>query len=164
VSSKLPIVIAAVVALAALPRPALAQDHRSDRDDDRRESERAERMRPVEFAPGWFNYADFFHDPSYEKVRFFKDESDVVHLQGLATYPVGYWLTPVEADGSPVFVLPPGYRPSHRLIVVAGGNCLAGNTDIDGKCRVDIFPDGRVTLNDTLPSVLSLSSITFRVP
>ena len=129
-----------------------------------RASERPERMRPVAFAPGWFNYADHFNDPTYEKVRFFKDESDVVHLQGLATFPVGYWTTPVDADGSQLFVLPPRYRPSHRLVVVAAGNCQVGSTDVDGKCRVDILPDGRVTLNDTLPSVLSLSSITFRVP
>ena len=39
----------------------------------------------------------------------------------------------------------------------------ADGSPADGKCRVDILPDGRVTLNDTLPSILSLTSITFRV-
>jgi hypothetical protein len=161
--SKLGIVLAAVALLAAMPRLSTAQ-RESDRDHDRRESERADRMHPVTFQPGWYNYADFYNDPTYEKVRFFKDASAVVHLQGLAAYPVGYWTTPVEADGSPIFVLPQGYRPSRRLIVVGAGNCQVGSTDVDGKCRVDIFPDGRVTLNDTLPSVLSFTSITFRVP
>jgi hypothetical protein len=137
----------------------------ADRDDDSRDrDDRPARMRPVTFAAPWQNYADLYGDPTYEKVRFFKDASDVVHLQGLAALPPGFfWTTPVEADGSTVFVLPPRYRPSRRLIVVAAGNCEVGSTDADGKCRVDILPDGRVTVNDTLPSILSLTSITFRV-
>jgi hypothetical protein len=161
--TRLAILIAVVVALTGFGHPVRAEEHRPDRDDERHESERPQQMRPVTFAAGWSNYADFYGDPQYEKVRFFKDASDVVHLQGLAARSAGdYWTTPAEADGSPIFVLPPGYRPSHRLIVVAAGNCEAGNTDADGKCRVDILPDGRVTVNDTLPSIISLTAITFR--
>ena len=161
--SKWAILLASVVAIAGFGTLISAHENGRDR-DDHHDSDKPARLRPVAFAEGWDDYADVYADPTYERVRFFKDESDVVRLQGLAARKDGdYWRTPVEADGSPIFVLPPKYRPARRLIVVGAGNCEVGNTDADGKCRVDILPDGRVTLNDTLPSIVSLSSITFRV-
>jgi hypothetical protein len=44
-----------------------------------------EPLTPVTFLPGWTNYGD-----PYEEVRFFKDSSNVVHLQGLALRTAGY--------------------------------------------------------------------------
>ena len=131
-------------------------------DDDHGNSGRGSKTHCVTtFGTGWSNYADFFNDPTYEKVCFFKDASGVVHLQGLA-FNAFFWTVPVEPDGSTIFVLPHDFRPAGRVVVVGAGNCQVGNTDVDGKCRVDILANGRVTLNDTLPSVLSLTSITFR--
>ncbi len=125
-------------------------------------------MQPVVFAPGWANYSaipnagDF-----YEDVRYFKDVSNVVHLQGLAWHP-GEYPQPNSALASLIFTLPPGYRPQRAVIVSGTGNCDGTDGDpalgdMDAKCRVEIYPDGSVYLLDRwFPSIMSLTSISFR--
>ena len=59
------------------------------------------------------------------------------------------------------------YGPEHlsrlALITVGGGNCTPGSVAL--TCRVDILPDGKVFLTDSyVPSILSFTGITFRVP
>ncbi|HEV8254754.1 MAG TPA: hypothetical protein VGQ78_08365 [Vicinamibacteria bacterium] len=49
------------------------------------------------------------------------------------------------------------------MIAVGAGNCAVGDTDADGKCRIDILADGTVLVWDVSPSILSFTGITFRV-
>jgi hypothetical protein len=68
----------------------------------------------------------------------------------------------INYEAKTIFVLPAGYRPSFRLIPAAEGNCQVRG-DAGGICRIDVLPDGTVQLNDLLPSIVSLTGITFRV-
>ena len=82
--------------------------------------------------------AGYFGDPSplRDTVAAIPADADVTVLgTGLAavlTVAVVY----NYSFGRLLFVLPPGYRPAGGLINVAGGNCQAGSSDIDGKCRL----------------------------
>lgn len=98
----------------------------------------------------WARYSSDFSPPS-----FYRDHEGTVRIRGL--------LKPVASDGSPpnpIFILPPGYRPEHRMIFLQIGK------DIDvgeGAARVDVLPDGTVQqVSGGYTHYLSIDGITFR--
>jgi hypothetical protein len=125
----------------------------------------AEPMQSVTFQPGWAHYSVWSGgDTSYEDVRFFKDLSGVVHLQGLAGNQAGNHWQPTGGAAQHLFTLPAGYRPARALVVSASGNCAPASTEMDSICRLTITPDGKVFLDDPwFPSLISFTSLTFRV-
>jgi hypothetical protein len=75
---------------------------------------------------------------NFAPVGFYKDHEGIVHLTGFAT--VGEAATPL----TPIFTLPPGYRPaagtiaafemvSDASVVVGGSGAFAEGTDLNGK-------------------------------
>jgi hypothetical protein len=87
----------------------------------------------------WFNYGSPFTPAAY-----YRDLLGTVHLHGLV-HPA---YCPI--DVSEIFVLPTGYRPSHRLVLHAD----AGSNDqySDVLQRIDILPSGEVEI--TNPAVV----------
>jgi hypothetical protein len=99
---------------------------------------------PTPTAP-WTNY----NPASFNGVGYFKDPFGIVHIRGMVV-PNG------ATVGSPIFVLPVGYRPPQQEIQAGS----ASNVYAD----VRVQPSGTVTVDSpTGFSWLSLDGITFRV-
>jgi hypothetical protein len=83
----------------------------------------------------------------FEVAGYFKDLEGIVSLRGLIR---GGTVT----LNTNIFILPPGYRPSERLIFIVNNSGVAG--------RVDILPTGEVMRVTGGNTFLSLSRIDFR--
>ena len=98
---------------------------------------------------GWVNFGG-----SWAKVGFTKDSQGIVHLKGLAR-------DGVTSQGTPIFALPVGYRPSESIVCLA--YCFDGVTQ--RECRIDVHPDGDVEVGGQGSTVdnswLSLEGISF---
>jgi hypothetical protein len=95
---------------------------------------------------GWTPYGSGFAVPS-----FWKDKEGVVHLQGLAGN-----LAPVPVNGTLLFTLPIGYRPS-------GGTLIFSVLNNNQPARIDIGSNGNVTIAFlTSNAWLNLTGISFR--
>ncbi len=69
---------------------------------------------------GWLNAIS----DNYQGAAFYKDHDGIVHLRGL-----------VEGGSGPIFILPPGYRPTPGKVALfavrcSGGSCGTGNTGV----------------------------------
>jgi len=103
------------------------------------------------FLSSWVNFNYDENNPvTFQGLRFWKD-GDIVHIEGL-----------VKNDGpniAPVglFILPEGYRPTHRLIFSGVSN--------SAPQRFDILADGTVTLTNFTRTVGAWGSVncSFRV-
>ncbi len=62
----------------------------------------------------------------FQPVGFYKDHDGIVHLQGLAKVGVSGGITPI-------FTLPPGFRPASGTIMLVNGFCFAEG----GTCTTD---------------------------
>jgi hypothetical protein len=90
-----------------------------------------EPYKPLPFVGAWTNYGHVWATPAYRK-----DQRGRVHLRGLAAKEPG-----APAGDDPIALLPPGYRPTARLIFpVASGSQTAGQM----YGRVDVLPDGNI--------------------
>ncbi len=90
---------------------------------------------------GWVNYGGVYNPAGY-----FKDVNGIVHLRGLLHF---------GTVASPVFVLPPGYRPAYRELQV--------NKTSSGFGRVDIWSTGEVVFQEGSGTTWqTLDGITFR--
>lgn len=95
---------------------------------------------------GWAAYGSGFAPPG-----FWKDKEGVVHLQGLAGNPA-----PVPIDGTLLFTLPPGYRPSNGTVIFS-----VLNNDQLG--RIDIGDNGNVIIASISSNAwINLTGISFR--
>jgi hypothetical protein len=83
-----------------------------------------EAWQPLTLVNGWTSF-----DPAYETPSF-RREGGRVYLRGLMTLGSG-----LPAGGMTVGTLPPGYRPSKRLIFVVRGLTLVG---------IDVLPSGEL--------------------
>ncbi|KAA3660334.1 MAG: hypothetical protein DWQ10_06915, partial [Calditrichaeota bacterium] len=93
------------------------------------------------FQNSWENYSNTFNQAAY-----FKDSMGIVHLRGLVKK---------GTIGTHIFILPNGYRPPKRELMVA---CTHPN--IAG--RVDIWNDGKVVAQGGSNLWISLDGITFK--
>jgi hypothetical protein len=107
--------------------------------------------------------------PGYPHVTYYRDTGDVVHLAGVTEAFFHHALPedppsgPANACGidfgngeySPIFILPPGDRPSgHLVFAVESGNANG---------RIDVTPDGWVSCAiGRSDEYVSLDGITFR--
>jgi hypothetical protein len=90
-----------------------------------------ETWKALPFVGAWTNYGSVWAKSAYRK-----DQRGRVYLRGLAAKDPG---APVGDD--PIAVLPPGYRPSARLIFgVATGSTAGGQA----YGRVDVLADGNI--------------------
>jgi hypothetical protein len=90
-----------------------------------------EAWKPLPFVGAWTNYGHVWAAPAYRK-----DQRGRVYLRGLAAKNPG-----APAGDDPIALLPPGYRPTARLIfAVASGSQTAGQL----YGRVDVLPDGNI--------------------
>ena len=91
----------------------------------------------------WQNYGT-----SYDSAAYWKDKCNVVHLSGMVK---GGTIT----DGTVIFTLPTGYRPTapEKFITVS----------VNAICILDIYTNGNVTIRaGANASWLSLSGISFK--
>lgn len=111
-----------------------------------------EPWKALPFAAGWGNYGSGYAGGAYRK-----DARGRVYLRGLVT----------KINGLPVFdeaiaVLPPGYRPSARLVfAIVGGGTSVGN----GYGRDDVLPNGNVawgaSVNSAETDIMGLENVSF---
>jgi hypothetical protein len=101
----------------------------------------------------WVNFANGYASASY-----YKDSNNVVFLEGLIA-------NGTALNGTTLFTLPVGYRPSAQLIFSVS---CSGTTATNGyaSSRVDVFSSGAVTLatvgvNASPAGWLNLSEIKF---
>jgi len=98
------------------------------------------------FATNWIDYSNGFLAAQYRRLS-----SGVVMLRGL--------IRSVAANLSSdvIFVLPPGYRPAHKLMFLVGADTVNGT-------RIDVLPNGEVRLpgaTGTSRGYVSLAGIQF---
>lgn len=94
---------------------------------------------------GWVNFGgNGYSGTPYNTAAYTRTSSGLVALKGL-----------VASGSGTIFTLPAGYRPTEQLVflTVAGSDTTAG--------RVDILPDGTVSLQVGGSGYVSLSSIRF---
>ena len=97
-------------------------------------------------------------DHVHNEAAFYRDPYGVVHIKGLVRC-TGDGCA--GSEGDEIFSLPPGYRPSHREVLLA----IANNGTTTGPARVNIDPSGLVTTTEIGGRKwLSLDGITFRAP
>lgn len=92
---------------------------------------------------GWVNF-----DSSYTPVRFMKDSMGFVHLEGMVK-------NGTTTIGTPLFILPVGYRPSQAMI-------FAGLTSPYAPCGFDLSADGVFALSNGNAAYLGFYGITFK--
>lgn len=80
-----------------------------------------ETPKPIPYANGWVLF-----DSAWGGGNYWKDRNNVVHIQGIVK----------NGTNSTICTLPAGYRPTQQLIFESTSN--------DARCRVDVYPDGRV--------------------
>jgi hypothetical protein len=110
---------------------------------------------------GWFNYGSPFTPGGY-----YRDLEGAVHLHGLVA---SQYCTNRHSSSTVIFILPPGYRPSHRLVLHADEGSADQHSDV--VQRIDVLPTGEVeVVNAVVDSAgcldlgyLSLDGISFRV-
>lgn len=91
---------------------------------------------------GWVNF-----DPvNWSPATYWRDASGVVHIEGLVR-------SGITVAGTPIFVLPEGFRPSNNLLFAVIANNAIG--------RVDVKASGAVTAEVASAAFTSLS-ISFR--
>jgi len=100
------------------------------------------------------NWSDYGN--GFEGVTFYKDKEGKVQMQGMALYT----LSAVPPDGSVIFTLPVGYRPSGTLIFAA--NQGDGN---NGAIEINVRTNGVVSFTYTgiTNGYISFSGISFRI-
>jgi hypothetical protein len=94
------------------------------------------------FQNGWLNFG-----AGFQTVAFYRDVFDRVHLKGLIKS---------GTIGQPAFTLPVSYRPASRCMYMVNSNAGVG--------RVDIYADGRVTVEQGVNTWAGLDGISFRAP
>lgn len=99
----------------------------------------------------WANYGS-----PYARCGYTKTKDGIIILKGLIRIPSS---TAPATSGQTLFTLPPGYRPSYRLIFHASSYDTTNTYGV--KARVDVFPDGEVRIIDGNNNWVSLSDITF---
>ena len=105
---------------------------------------RQEAVQTPTYAANWSNY-----NVGYEGVTFYKDKEGRVQMQGLAAYNNNLTKPP---DGSLLFTLPVGYRPTSDLIF----NTPSGSIYISSTGTV-------IIRNNIIYTWTSLSGISFRI-
>ena len=97
------------------------------------------------FQNSWTNYGS-----PYTVAAFYKDPYNVVRLKGFIT-------GGTSTDGTVVFTLPEGYRPSERIVLTtenSGWNPMS----------IDVYQNGEVKIyNVTNNSWITLDGLAFRV-
>jgi len=108
------------------------------------------------FPTGWRHYSA--GASAYGKVRYYKDYTGIVHLEGVAET--------TATPGSPlVYSLPAGYRPVQQQLIGCIANAPSGTQVL---CRVEILVTGDIQVQNpaytvfTSGSWLSLCDIHFR--
>jgi hypothetical protein len=105
-----------------------------------------------ELQSGWTSYGAGFTSAAY-----FKDPFGIVHLEGLVRVIGGAVLT----KPSPIFVLPPGYRPAKTGMFAVATYPAAADSPL--SCWVNVAPDGNVSARERCDArFVSLDGITFR--
>jgi hypothetical protein len=109
------------------------------------------------FVSPWRHYAA--GASAFGKVRFYKDYTGIVHLEGVA-----------ETTGTPgsslIFSLPTGYRPTQALVLVVRATTVVGQPS--DTARLDILTTGDIQViapdytKFTSGSGLSFANIHFR--
>jgi hypothetical protein len=107
------------------------------------------------FLNGWKNAAS---EPiGQETVAFYKDQTGVVHLKGVAD---------TGTEGAPIFALPPGFRPAAGRLLNPAAACSACSTTGDVR-PLTIFgsgfsasTNGTVSMNGA--AVVYLDGVSFR--
>ena len=98
---------------------------------------------------GWYPYDGV----RYSSGEYYKDSTGTVHLAGMLA-------GGVMNAGTPLFVLPKGYRPTYHNIYIAA--CSDGGAIIS-PAAVAVSPDGTVSVNRAPQNgYLSIAGITFR--
>jgi len=96
---------------------------------------------------GWINYNSAVNDPNtFNPFGYFKDANGMVHLRGLIR-------NGTPAFSTPIFTLPPGFRPAFRQ--------LASTISNDGVARVDIAVNGDIFVALGSTAWTSLDNISF---
>ena len=109
----------------------------------------------------WRNYNDFLgpeETHAYNTTGYFKDHMGFVHLRGLVRRSTSL------DKRSVIFTLPEGYRPARNEIHAPISSDRTKATDHDGwgeQTRVDIYPNGEVTIVVGLGVWVSLDGISF---
>lgn len=101
------------------------------------------------FGTGWDNYGGV-----WSVARYFKDNNDVVHLEGMVK-------STILSNGNDMFVLPAGYRPtSAHMFAIA--------TELTGRLRLFVDTDGSVSIYtldvsniNAQPRWFSLAGVSF---
>lgn len=110
-----------------------------------REAERSVKKLNAEWSAATLENKWVKHDEARNIPEYYKDVGGVVHLRGLVKN---------GANGSTIFTLPEGYKPSkEHLFIVATYNQRSG--------RVDVMTDGKVLARDVSPDWVSLDGISF---
>jgi hypothetical protein len=95
---------------------------------------------------GWIAFGGGYAPPAY-----WKDKEGVVHLRGLIRNPA-----PVPVNGTLLFTLPPGYRPT-------GGRLMFAVINNNNMGRIEVSIDGDVTAEFiTSNAWINLTGISFR--
>lgn len=117
------------------------------------ENEKATKELPQRIKPtllnGWEDYGG-----DYERSFYYKDESNVVTIMGLVS-------KGISTAGTPLFILPVGFRPDKTLIFPVNGYVTGIG---DSFIRIDVDPTGIVKLasSNAKNAYISLQGITFR--
>lgn len=117
------------------------------------ENEKATKELPQRIKPtllnGWEDYGG-----DYERSFYYKDESNVVTIMGLVS-------KGISTAGTPLFILPVGFRPDKTLIFPVNGYVTGIG---DSFIRIDVDPTGIVKLasSNAKNDYISLQGITFR--
>lgn len=108
---------------------------------------------------GWSNFST---SGGYQRCCYYKDKNGVVHITGLVK-------GGTTANGTLLFTLPIGYRPSSQQIFIQPTSTSFGTTSTSvatpkqPPARIDVLANGQVLLQANADSVwTSLSSMTFR--
>ncbi|HET6746931.1 MAG TPA: fibronectin type III domain-containing protein [Candidatus Saccharimonadales bacterium] len=92
---------------------------------------------------GWVNYSP---TPGYSGAAYTKTNNDIVVLKGMIK-------SGTVTDGTTVCTLPPGLRPAYPQIFQ--------NSSPDSASRIDVWPDGNVTISNANAGWVSLENIRF---
>lgn len=99
---------------------------------------------------GWGNWPDFSPNDGFGSAGYWRDSFGVVQLRGVVR---------AGSLNSAIFVLPTGFRPPNRLMLIA----MSGSSGtVYMPARIDIYPSGNVIQHSGSNYFLSLDGINFR--
>lgn len=89
---------------------------------------------------------------TYATAGYYKDDMSIVRLKGVLK-------SGTVADGTTIFTLPAGFRPSEDLMF----STISSSATAIQPTRVDIMIDGRVIIYNAANNYLTINNIQFRV-